>query len=324
VEHRIGQPICRFPNGTGGSQVSPAEPTTQWATLEPVLRDAFCCHHARATGLLGRRNAIAQQLLESGRELEELLNGYGEASHWVDRTHLQRRQKSLRSRISGWFADAGIRTSRHEAAERLIHLGRTSSEFVNEHYQRLQRQRQTLQQQLSSMDATPLLQLTASNDPRWVAESRLKEAAIQGRERWLRDQLSREPLRSWQIEGFGEARLRMLESHGLCRGDQLHAHIDRLQALPGIGAGLQQRLRTHLDRVIHQLEAQAPHHKIGPNREDLIPLQELLALQNGEQQLQALNREQQSFAVAVTALRTMIAERRAEATTLTVAFESLC
>ena len=324
VERRIGQPICRFPHGSTGSQPAPAVPTTQWATLEPALRDAFCCHHERAKGLLARRNTIAQQLRESDRELQELLNGHGGSGHWVDQAHLQRRQTSLRSRITGWFADASISTTRREAAERLIQLGRSNSELVHERYRRLQRQRQDLQQQLSAMDASPLLQLTASKDPGTVAESRLREAAIQGRERWLREQLRRESLRSWQIEGFGAARLKLLESHGLCRGDQLHAHIDRLQALPGIGAALQQRLRSHLDQVIQRLEARAPQGTFGPGRDDLIPLQELLALQNGEQLLQALNREQQSFAVAVTALRTTIGERRTEVTMLTAAFEALC
>jgi len=324
VEQRIGQPICRFPNGTRGSQPVPAVPTTQWATLEPALRDAFCCHHERAKGLLARRNTIAQQLQESDRELQELLNGHGGSGHWVDQMQLQRRQTSLRTRISGWFAGACIRTNRREAAERLIQLGRTNSDLVHEHYRLLQRQRQKLQQQLSAIDATPLLQLTASKDPSSVAESRLSEAAIQGRERWLRDQLRRESLRSWQIEGFGEARLRLLESHGLYRGDQLHAHIDRLQAMPGIGVGLQQRLRAHLDQVIRRLVAHEPHDSLGPCGDDLMPLQELLALQNGENLLQALNRDQQSFAVAVGELQTTIAERRAEMKMLTAAFEALC
>ena len=169
-----------------------------------------------------------------------------------------------------------------------------------------------------------MLELTASDDPQSVAEPRLREAVSLGRERWLREQLSHEPLRSWQIEGFGDARLKLLESHGLCNGEQLRAHIDRLQALPGIGAGLHKRLQTRLDQVVQRLEARANAAGIGPGRDDLVLLHELLALQNGEQQLQAISRAMVSFTAAIDALQTTIRERRNAMETQLKAFEALC
>ena len=111
-----------------------------------------------------------------------------------------------RSCLSGWFGYAHATKNRRNAGG-------------------------CLQRQLSTLDLSPLLELAASDDPVVLAEARLRRAANQGRKRWLREQLSREPLRSWQIEGFGDARLRMLESHGLSNGEQLRANIDRLRSL---------------------------------------------------------------------------------------------
>jgi hypothetical protein len=124
-----------------------------------------------------------------------------------------------------------------------------------------------LQRQLSTLDLSPLL-----------------------------EQLSREPLRSWQIEGFGDSRLRMLESHGLSNGEQLRANIDRLCSLPGFG----------------------------PGREDLVLLPELLTLQNGEQQLQALGRAMATFAAAIETLQPTICDRRSAMEAQLKAFEVLC
>jgi hypothetical protein len=195
---------------------------------------------------------------------------------------------------------------------------------VHEHYRKLQQQRKDLQRQLSALDLSPLLKLTASADPTAVAETRLCEAASLRRDRWLREQLSREPLRSWQIEGFGEARLRLLESHGLFQGEQLRANIDRLRALPGIGAGLQQRLRVHLQGVVRRLETSAGAAGIGPQREDLVLLPELLALQNGEQQLQTISRAIVSLTGAIQGLQATIRERRSAMQAQLEAFETLC
>ena len=103
-----------------------------------------------------------------------------------------------------------------------------------------------LQRQLSMLDLSPLL-----------------------------EQLSRDLLRSWLLEGFGDARRRMLESHGLSNGEQLRANINRLRSLPGFG----------------------------PGREDLVLLPELLTLQNGEQQLQAIGCATKTFAGAIQALK---------------------
>ena len=52
-------------------------------------------------------------------------------------------------------------------------------------------------------------------------------------------------------------------------------------------------------------------------------LDELLALQNGEQQLQVLNRDLKEFAGAVADLQTKITERQVQAQSLMKDFDSL-
>lgn len=325
VEQRIGQPICRFPNTASPAPAAAAASTSHhWMKLEPALRDAFRCHHQRAAELLKRREAIAAQLRGSSRKLQALVDSHGGSGHWLDQALVQRRQQSLRSRLKRWFVESDGGDNRRNAAEQLLQLAHINSDLVHEQVRLLKSQHQELQRQLSALDLSGLLELTAGDDAAGVGEARLREAASLGRERWLREQLSREPLRSWQIESFGDARLRLLESHGLCNGEQLRANIDRLQALPGIGAGLQQRLRHRLDQVVQELEARANAAGIGPGREDLVLLPELLALQNGEQQLQALGRAMATFTAAIEALQTTISDRRSAMETQLKAFEALC
>jgi hypothetical protein len=136
-------------------------------------------------------------------------------------------------------------------------------------------------------------------------------------------QLSIESLRSWQIEGFGDARLRLLENHGLSNGYQLRTHINRLKDLPGIGTGLQQRLRSHLALVVRQLEANHPGGKSSSGQYELMRLDELLALQNGEHHLQVLNRDLKEFAAAVADLQSKIRERQVEVQSLMNEFDAL-
>ena len=74
----------------------------------------------------------------------------------------------------------------------------------------------------------------------------------------LLEQLAEHTIRSWRVEGFGEGRLALLERHGLVRADQLHQHIERITALPGIGRGLQNNLRQRLGAVVRELQRQQP------------------------------------------------------------------
>ena len=59
-----------------------------------------------------------------------------------------------------------------------------------------------------------------------MADLRLAQKVNTHYENWLKAQLSIESLRSWQIEGFDDARLRLPENHGLSNGYQLRTHID--------------------------------------------------------------------------------------------------
>lgn len=324
VERRIGQPICRFPNTANPAPATAGASTSHyWETLEPTLRDAFRCHHQRAAKLLQRREAMAQQLRLRHHELETLLNRNGGSGHWLDQTLLQRRQASLRIRLNNWF-DPHAAEERRNAAAQLRQTADANSDLVRQQIGQLRQKHLELQRELSALDLSPLLEILASDDPQSVAEPRLREAMSHSRERWLREQLSLEPLRTWQIEGFGDARLKLLESHGLCNGEQLRTHIDRLPALPGIGVGLQARLRMHLEQAVQRLEARAKAAEMGPGHEDLVLLPELLALQNGEHQLQGLSRALASFSASIEALHTMICERRKAMEIETKAFEALC
>ena len=57
---------------------------------------------------------------------------------------------------------------------------------------------------------------------------------------------------------------------------------------------------------------------------DLVLLPELLALQNGEQQLQALGSAMASFSAAIEALQTTIRDRRSAMQAALTAFVALC
>ena len=84
------------------------------------------------------------------------------------------------------------------------------------------------------------------------------------------------------------------------------------------------RLRVHLQGVVRRLETSAGAAGIGPQREDLVLLPELLALQNGEQKLQGISRTMVSFTEAMQALQATIRERRSAMQAQLEAFESLC
>lgn len=323
VERRIGQSICRFPNQSVVPPVSTIGRAVHWEKLEPSMRDAFKCHYARAVSMLGRRSVISQQLLQSDNDLQGLLNSHGGSGHWLDQALLKRRMSSWSNQLRNWLGSDENAKMRSEAAERLTKSAHLNSDLVHINCRNLQRQRQSLQRRLSALDTAPLLELTASDNPIVVAESRLAQKVNTHYEDWLNAQLSSESLRSWQIEGFGNARLTLLENHGLFNGYQLRAHINRLQGLPGIGTGLQQRLRSHLDHVVRRLEASQPSGQISSNQCELIPLDELLALQNGEQHLQVLNRDLKEFAAAVADLQSKIRERQVEVQSLMNEFDSL-
>lgn len=323
VERRIGQALCRFPNQSVVSPVSSIGRAVHWEKLEPSMRDAFQCHYARAVSVLARRSAISKQLLQSDKDLQVLLHSHGGSGHWLDQTLLKRRISSWSNQLRNWLGSEENAKTRSEVAERLTKSAHLNSDLVSTNCRSLQRKCQKLQRRLSAFDTAPLLDLTGSDDPIVVAELRLIQKMNSHYENWLKAQLSTESLRSWQIEGFGDARLRLLENHGLSNGYQLRTHIDRLKDLPGIGTGLQQRLRSHLDLVVRQLEASHPGGQFSSGQYELMRLDELLALQNVEHQLQVLNRELRVFNGAVADLQTKITERQVEVQSLLNEFDAL-
>lgn len=323
VEQRLGLAICRFPIANAPGPAVQASPAVQWEALARSLKDVFSCHHQRANDLILRRDAAATQLAAVEQELETLLNTHGGSGHWLDQARLHRQLTSVRLRLKDWIMYRRSSAARRSATEQLLQLVRFNCDLVHDGYRTLQRQRLDLQQQLNGIDLSSLIVLTASHDSVLVAESRLAKLAAVHREQWLHDQLSRESLRSWQIEGFGDRRLRLLESHGVFNGNQLRDHIDRIQGLPGIGAGLQQRLRSHLAKVTRRLEAGAVGNAFKPTHDDLLPQSELAALQIVEDQLLGISRGLECLVAELSALQRTIVRQRDDLAIALQAFETL-
>lgn len=75
--------------------------------------------------------------------------------------------------------------------------------------------------------------------------------------------------------------------------------------------------------MVRQLEASHPGGQFSSGQYELMRLDEHLALQNGEHQLQVLNRDLKEFAGAVADLQSKITERQVEVQSLMKDFDAL-
>jgi len=156
-----------------------------------------------------------------------------------------------------------------------------------------------------------------------MSTGQLQHVVAQQEERWLSDWLKQETIRSWQIEGFGEGRMTTLESHGLVDGEQLRCHIDRVNEIPGIGKGLQGRLRSHLDQLIQKQRTQLDGRCWPLQLNDCLDPQDVRRITALEGPLQELKRQLTNLHRSIDDLQQGLASQLQERDRLLKAFEAL-
>jgi DNA-binding helix-hairpin-helix protein with protein kinase domain len=302
VEQRIGAPICRFPTAAPpatapAAAAQPAQaPRPQaapdpWQQAYPELHLQLRTHHQRCQHLLQLRTELIDRLLSLDTRLGAVAERHGDPQQLVDPDTLALILQSLRSRLRRWLGLDHNQALRQAAVEKLHAFAASTAAETLQACARLSAQQKALLHQLTALDVAPLQRLVAVQDPDTAASARLQRAQAQAEEQWLSQQLEQEAIRSWNIEGFGQARLALLESHGLFHGNHLRQNIDRLTALPGLGRVLQERLRSHLNGLITRLRAER---RVGPQAlewSDLVDHREDALLPPLDSALQGLQRD---------------------------------
>ncbi|MEB3277072.1 MAG: hypothetical protein VKM92_08915, partial [Cyanobacteriota bacterium] len=249
VERRLG-PLCSFPGTSAGaaSTARSRDPAAaeQRDAIPPLLLAELRAVLARGQQLQQTRGRLTDQLLQLEEHLQSLRDRCGDRSKLIDQADLEARLQSLRCRISRWLGHDQKRTQREHTLRDLQVLCSAIATDTVTAVTDLEQQRQQLLRTLAGVRLDALAELIRGADPDRTAEALISQACDRRRQQWLRQQLSQIPIRSWQIQGFGSARINLLESHGLIHGEHLRGHLDRLTALPGIGKGLQEKLRSHL------------------------------------------------------------------------------
>jgi serine/threonine protein kinase len=271
VDNRSGQPISNFanpaakPTAARKSSASSAIPhhlnSVPKADAQTLLNrysgiyQQLLAHHQRRRRLLQLKTEVEDQLLELERILADIMSKGGSPSCLIDQPSLEKRMNSLRHRL-GQTLGLGRGAQRRAALFKLIEFADSTAKGISDTVGRIRRRQQDLLQQLKGLGTTLLVHSGRLQDPVAMSTAMLQHVVAQQEERWLNNWLKQQKIRSWQIEGFGEGRMATLESHRLFDGEQLRYHIDRVTDLPGIGKGLQSRLRRHLDQLIKQQRTQ--------------------------------------------------------------------
>ena len=313
LEQRLGQALCQFSPAPRRPPVAARPPSPP---LEPGSPAALLCERleaqwAPARDLLGRREVLAEQLLQLEPHLSTLQQRHGREQDWLDAAALSRRLGSLRHRLGRWLGRRDRVEQREALVVALSALAQAAAGEVSQGAARLQRARLALLQDLADVDVAAVAAAAAhQQDPAELVVRALQRAEEQHVEQWLLEQLAAHTIRSWRVEGFGEGRLALLEQHGLVRGDQLYRHIDRITALPGIGKGLQHNLQLQLNAVVGQLHQEQPPRPAAPavRLEDLQPMLPAAELPVAErlQRLEALAERWQALKASSDRLQSRI------------------
>ena len=336
IEARLGQPLCRFssaaaikPQGAAKAVDPPEAATATRAGADSPSELVQLLQYTlqQARDLVQRR----AELIEQALQLEPVLAGIAEQSNLQERSLQDRavlaRLQGVRQRLSRWLGHQQRVQQRQQLAEQLIAQGAETAALTEQQGKTLEQQRRSLLQALAQCGTEALAERLALHDPRRQAQRMGRQAAELSQGQWLRQQLAEQRLRDWRIEGFGEGRWQLLEHHGLERGDQLLARIDQLTSLQGIGPGLQQRLRRHLQAEVALLEARgsgAPLPEL--ERSDLPRLLgegTLEILTSQQAQISRLDGDLATLAQAIEALEQQRSERNQTRQELLTQFEAL-
>jgi DNA-binding helix-hairpin-helix protein with protein kinase domain len=307
VEQRIGQPICRYSPAAAQAQPKP-EAKRPDPELEPLVEQLEL-----ARDLVERRAMLVEQLLQLQPVLVEMQDRCSSPEHLVDGPAVLQRLEGLRHRFSRWLGHQQKVNAREQHAALLIELAAETVAYTQQQGQRLEQERQSLMNRLARCGAAELADHLPLHDPQRSAELLWRQAAERRQQQWLQQQLAKQPLRSWRVEGFGEGRMTLLERHGLERGDQLLERIEQLTALPGIGQGLQQRLHQHLQAEINQLLTRPADSPLLGDDDNAVALvlgaATLERIQHHQQAVDDLQREAAAVAIGALELNQDITRR---------------
>jgi hypothetical protein len=262
VERRIGQPICRYSSAQPSTQARLQKAEQAEEGLQAAAPEQLVEQLALARDLVERRAMLIEQLQQLQAVMHEIAGRCSTPDQLVDEQAVLARLGGLRNRLSRWLGQQQQVAARRQHADTLIALAHDTTAMTQQQCQQLEGERQGLMQRLANSNTAELASSLPLQDPNRGAALLWEQALERQQQQWLRERLAQQSLRSWQIDGFGEGRMALLERHGLERGDQLLAMTDQLNALPGIGRVLQQRLRLRLRAEVEKLQGE--QHQLPP------------------------------------------------------------
>jgi serine/threonine protein kinase len=312
LDRKVGQPLCAFPSPAPRRRPTQSLPAPACASLQD--RYGSLLQELEAEVRRGQRLArqgfdLRQRLEQLEPRLCEVVSQAGTPGSLIDRGALEARIHPLRTWMSRLAGHHDKLKRRQETLEQLGRFAEETATGVRQAAIALEeRRRALLARHRSLLEPLPNLP-RVDESPAAIASARVAAAIGEFEERWLSRELEHQPIRSWQIEGFGEARLALLEGRGLVNGEHLRRPIDRLTELPGIGRGLQARLRSHLDGVLGGLRSTLDRHTWPLRLADLLPPARASGIGAAELALQALQRDLEALETALADLQQGIANQ---------------
>ena len=297
VERRIGLVICRYSPVSAQLQPQPEFIGLECGESQPHGLEMLRNQLGLAKELVERRAVLAEQLLQLEPVLAEVSAKCSSPDQLINEAEVMARLNGWRHRLSRWLGAHQKVKARQECAGALLRWANTTAADSRQRSQELELRRREVLERLAGSKTAEFAKLLPLHDPSRSAGLLWRRKADEQRQNWLQQQLAGQSLRSWRIEGFGEGRMALLQKHGLERGDQLLAQLDKLQSLSGIGQGLQRRLRQHLESEIAELESKQPIAGAQPSIEDVIDVSRLQMI---EHQHTEINMLQQQAAVVAT------------------------
>lgn len=297
LESRVGQPLCRYSPLPAKLLPQPAAIGLECGENQPPGLELVRNQLGLAKDLVIRRALLAEQLLQLEPVLAEVAAKCSSPDQLINETEVMARLSSWRHRLSRWLGAHQKVDVRQKCAEELIYWANATAAESHQRGQELELRRLEVLGRLAGSKIAKLATLLPLHDPSRSAELLWQRAEDMRRQNWLQQQLAGQSLRSWRIEGFGESRMALLQQHGLERGDQLLAQIDRLQSLSGIGQALQRKLRHHLESEIALIQSMQPVVSVQASIDSVISVSSLEMIEQLHDEINML--QSQAVAVAI-------------------------